>query len=93
MIYVKGKLFSRAIVGHQKNLNFVKGTLYNLQKKIQCQNESAILDGLLNARCGSFQSFRIILDESAWINTKRFNHFLHFGPHKTYSRITVSLLP
>ena len=32
------------------NFNFIKGTLYNLQKKIQRQNGTAILEGLHNSR-------------------------------------------
>ena len=46
------------------NFNFTKGTFYNLKKKIQRQNGSAILDGLHNSRCGSFHCVCIILDDA-----------------------------
>ena len=46
------------------NSNFIKGTLYNLQKKIQHQNGSAILDGLHNSRWGSFHFVCVILDDA-----------------------------
>jgi len=36
-----------------ENFNFIKGTVYNLQKKIQRQNGTSILDGLHNSRCDS----------------------------------------
>jgi len=40
--------------------NFIKGTLYNLQKKIQHQNGLAILDRLHNSRYSSFCCVRVI---------------------------------
>ena len=43
---------------------FIKATLYNLQKKIQCQNGLEVLDGLHNSRYGSFCCVRVILDDA-----------------------------
>ena len=67
LLYINRKLFSRAIVAHHFNFNIIKGTLYNLKKKIQRQNGSANLDGLHNSRCGSFRCVR----------RSRWRHYLH----------------
>ena len=53
LLNINWKLFSRAILAHRKNFNFVKGTLHNQQKKIQRMNGPTILDRLHNSRCGN----------------------------------------
>ena len=52
MLYIKRKLFSRAIVGHHKIFNFIEGIFRNLQKEIQRMNDPTILDGLHISRSG-----------------------------------------
>jgi len=50
---INQKLFSRAIVAHNKILILLKGyLLYNLQKKLQRMNSPTILDGLHNSTFG-----------------------------------------
>ena len=55
-------------------------------------NGPTILNGLHNSICSSFRCVRIFQDAAKICMDKhtRISEFFHFGPHKTYSRITVS---
>ena len=77
-----------------ENFNFIKGTLYNIKKEPASER-------LGNSRWSAqfymrqFSCDRVILDDAIICMDKHttISYFFNFRPHKTYSRIKVSLLP
>ena len=94
VLNINQKLFSRAIVAHHKILILLQAHFTinkrrsNLWRALQFQIVWTILDAAIFFMSTQFQ----MPPKSTWINIQGFHHFQHFGPCKTFSRITVSTI-